>query len=218
VSFAGSWTQYETRTLKRHHRTNTRSRLNRLKAGGEVQLEIIRSAEALPAALEQGFALEAAAWKGTAGTAMLAREDTRQFYTSLAERFASSGLLNLVFLTLNGTRIAFAYGIRYQGRLYVLKTAYDPEHAKNSPYNVLCYLLYQASFEEGLLEYEFLGGSEDWKLNWATHAKRHHWLYVFAPTLRARALQQIKFGVVPWAEERHPRIHRALSIVKTIFA
>ena len=63
-----SWEKYY-ESLDRKHRSNLRNREKRLRQLGSLSLEVVSSAENLAEALEDGFRLEAAAWKGEAGSA-----------------------------------------------------------------------------------------------------------------------------------------------------
>lgn len=196
VPFTGGWEDY-VRGLSRNHRAKVRKGLNRLMRLGPVHLEAVSDGDQLAGALQDGLRIEAAAWKGRSGTAMSSRPDVERFYTRLATRAARLGALRLLFLTAGRARIAFAYALFHRDKLYVLKAGYDPAYARYSPYNLLCYLVFQDGFARGLREYEFLGGNEPWKLDWTQDTRPHYWLFVFPRGLRARLLYAIKFSVVP---------------------
>jgi CelD/BcsL family acetyltransferase involved in cellulose biosynthesis len=215
VQIQGGWDKYLA-GLRSHHRINTRSRMKRLEDSGDVQLEILTSSASHRAPLAEGLKLEAAGWKGRSGTAILSDPTDRKFYELLAGRLAASGLLRLIFLKVAAKRIAFAYAIEYQRKLYVLKLGYDPEFSKYSPYNVLCYLLFRNLFSRGLERYEFLGAATDWKLNWTSDVRPHYWLYVFPARARTRLLHQVKFSLLPWARQTrfYSQLHRAALRLK----
>ena len=52
-------------------------------------------------------------------------------------------------------------------------------------------------FVGDITEYDFLGGSEDWKLKWTKQTRPHYWLFVFSRTFKGRLLHLIKFQLVP---------------------
>lgn len=201
VPFNGTWERYVDR-LSRNHWAKVRKGLNRLARRGDVRLETISAGEQLSDAMNDGLRIEAAAWKEQTGTAISSNPDVEKFYRVLAERAAVAGTLRLLFLTVAGSRIAFAYALCYRNKLYVLKAGYDPAYAYYSPYNLLCYLVFQDGFARGLDEYEFLGGDEAWKLDWTQVTKGHDWLYVFAPGLRTRLLYHAKFRWIPLLQRR----------------
>lgn len=201
VEFTEGWTAYLSR-LSSHHRAQMRNHLNRLSRLGTVRLEVVDARGDVEAALADGLQIEAAAWKAKAGTAILCRPDLTRFYSEIAREAARLGILRLLFLSVGGKRIAFAYGLCYKNKLYVLKTGYEPEYAAYSPYNLLCYLLFQDACERGLAEYEFLGASNPWKLHWTRQTKSHDWLYIFQKKLRTSLIHAAKFRLVPGLRRR----------------
>jgi len=90
VLLSSSWDAYFN-SLAAKHRSNLRNRLKRLKAAGPVELATIASADGLAEALETGFRLEAAAWKGEAETAISCDPAVSRFYSTLADRAAEQG-------------------------------------------------------------------------------------------------------------------------------
>ena len=196
LPLTGGWESSLT-SLDAKHRANLRNRLKRLSRLGKVSLEVVSGGEELAAALEEGLRIEAAAWKGEAGTAICNRLDLRHFYTKFAERMAARGWLRLFFLTVDHRRIAFHYSVCCRNKLYLLKPGYDPAYAPYSPSNLLCYLVLRDACDRGLVEYGFLGTSEPWKLEWTRKTKPHYWLFVFPRLWRPRLLHYAKFRIVP---------------------
>jgi CelD/BcsL family acetyltransferase involved in cellulose biosynthesis len=203
-----TWDSYLGRLPSRHRR-NLRNRLKRLGQRGQVSL---RSVSALDddghEALEEGLRIEAAAWKGQAGTAIDSRPELRQFYTRFAQSSAKRGWLRLHFLTVAGRPIAFGYFLHYKRKLYLLKPGYDPDYAPYSPCNLLCYMVLREAFESSLAEYDFLGDDDGWKRQWTGERRPHYWLFVFPDHPRARLLRYVKFQLLPWLRERglYPRV------------
>jgi len=208
VSLLGRWDDYQG-GLPTKHRANLRNRFKRLGRLGEVTLEVVSDGEGLPAALAEGFGLEAAGWKGLAGTAIADDPQVLRFYERLAGRAARRGWLRLNFLQVGGRRVAFEYSLRYGHRAFLLKPAYDPEYAAYSPSNLLCYRVLREGFEDGLAEFDFLGAENPWKAAWATRARGHSWLYVFPSTLPMRFVHWAKFGLAP-----RLRRHRAYPVLR----
>jgi CelD/BcsL family acetyltransferase involved in cellulose biosynthesis len=178
-------------------RQNLRNRLNRLTQLGEPALQVLWDPAAIRAAREEALSLEASGWKREAGTAIRSDANVERFYTLLAERAAAGGWLRLLFLTVNGQRIATSYASRYQDRLSFFKTGYDPEFAKYAPFKLLTYFAIKEGFADGLREVDFLGDAEPWKLEWTSTTRPHDWLFVFGNTVRARLAHAAKCRVVP---------------------
>ncbi len=196
LPISGTWQDYQS-SLNAKHRSNLRNRHKRLKQLGRVAIEVITSSEAVAQALEDGFRLEAAAWKGRAGSAIGSCPKTRHYYTRLAQAAAQRGLLRLCFLTLDGARIAFGYFIEQGNKLYLLKPGYDPSYAAYSPSNLLCDLVLRDAFDRQVSEIDFLGLEDPWKLQWTKHLRSHYWLYAFPNRPKSRFVHWLRFRLQP---------------------
>lgn len=188
--------------LPTKHRANLRNRMKRLEARGPAEMETIASGNGLAEALEDGLRLEAAAWKGEAGTAISSEPALARFYSLIAHRAAERGWLRLNFLKSGQERIAFDYSLCFKNRTFLLKHGYDPAHSQFSPSNLLLQFALQSAFEQGLDEYEILGDSSEWKRCWAKDVKKHYWLYVFSNGLKARFAHTAKFRLGPFLKQR----------------
>ena len=205
-------------SLGTKHRSNMRNRAKRLGKLGHVDMEILTGERGLGTALEDGYAIEAAAWKGQARTAIRSDDGVRRFYSRIGHAAAQAGWLRLQFLTVEGRRIAFGYSLVYGRKHYLLKAGYDPAFAPYSPFNLLCERLIRSSFEEGLTEFDFLGADAEWKMRWTRTTRPHYWLFVFSRDARARFIHWAKFRLasvlretaltrrlVQWARGTPPR-------------
>lgn len=180
-------------SLGTKHRSNMRNRAKRLAKLGKVHVEIVTGERGLATALEDGYAIEAAAWKGQARTAIRSDDGVRRFYSRVGHAAAQAGWLRLQFLTLDGRRIAFGYSLVYARKHYLLKAGYDPAFAPYSPFNLLCERLIRTSFEEGLAEFDFLGADAEWKTRWTRSTRPHYWLFLFSRDARGRFIHWTKF-------------------------
>jgi CelD/BcsL family acetyltransferase involved in cellulose biosynthesis len=198
-----TWDAYAA-TLSPKFRQNLRNRLTRVSQLGHPALEVLEDRAAIRDACGDAFRLEASTWKHAEGTSIESEPATRRFYAELAERAADRGWLRLLFLTVEGRRIATAYSACYQDRLLFLKTGYDPAFAKCSPFKVLASLAVRHAFDEGLVEVDFLGDDEPWKLEWTRATRSHEYLFIFGRTARARLVHPLKFRLKPALERwRH---------------
>jgi CelD/BcsL family acetyltransferase involved in cellulose biosynthesis len=167
---------------------------------GETTLEVVdrrAGSKEIAAACDDAVRLEAAAWKWAEGTAICSDSAVDRLYRLYAGRAAEHGWLRLLFLQVNGRRIATAYSLCYQGRLFLFKTGYDPEYEKCSPFKLLAYFVLREAFNAGLKEVDFLGDPEPWKLEWTKTTRPHDWLFIFSGSLRGRLLYPLKFWVAP---------------------
>jgi CelD/BcsL family acetyltransferase involved in cellulose biosynthesis len=190
-----TWDSYwASRTSK--FRSNLRNRLSRLSQFGEARLEVIDDGADVRAC-EDALRLEASGWKTETQTSIASTPAVRQFYLALAERAAASGWLRLLFLSVNGQRIATSYSARFADTLFLIKTGYDPAFAACAPFKLLTYFAIQHACAEGLRQVDFLGDAEAWKREWTDTSRPHDWLYVFSDTVRGRLLHSLKFQVAP---------------------
>src|SRR5215467_5479284 len=74
--------------LKSSSRYNLRKRYDRLKKKGSVDVEVIVNIDRVREAMADGLRIEAAAWKGEHGTAIISDPAVAEFYVRLAEREA----------------------------------------------------------------------------------------------------------------------------------
>ncbi len=159
--------------LKGGYRYNLRKRFERLSKLGAVDVEVITDGDGIHDALQEGLRIEAAAWKGGEGTAILSDPAATEFYTKLAEREAALGQLRLTFLRVGGKRISFSYIIKSRKTLYGVKIGYDPHYHSYSPGNTLLNLVLQEACAQGMDEYDFLGANDAWKYDWINEVRRH---------------------------------------------
>src|SRR5262249_45251762 len=147
---------------------------------------------------------EASGWKDREGTAIEANPAVKRFYQTLATRASERGWLRILFLSVNGRRIATSYSAVFDNRLFLLKTGYDPAFAKGSPFKVLTHLAIARAYADGRSEVDFLGDTEPWKLEWTSSTRGHDWLYVFSDTARARVIHRAKFQLAPAVKRWRP--------------
>jgi len=197
--------------LKGGYRYNLRKRHERLSKLGTIDVEVISEKQRVLEAVEDGLRIEAAAWKGKHGTAIISDPAATEFYTRLAEREASLGQLRLSFLRVAGKRISFSYILSSDNKLYGVKIGYDPQYHTYSPGNLLLNLILQDACARGLGEYDFLGVDDEWKLDWTKSTRGHSWLFLFRNRWRPRFLHYLKFGLAPAIKPQLNRLCTSLG-------
>jgi CelD/BcsL family acetyltransferase involved in cellulose biosynthesis len=180
VAIDGDWEGYE-RTLGRKRCSDSRRRRRQLDEKGAVTFEVA-SGGTLDALLAEGFAVEAAGWKGSDGTAIRASAATLAFYTDVARWAAERGWLRLAFLRLDGRALAFDLALEHAGVHYLLKTGFDPELREQAPGKLLRLHMLERAFRAGLRAYEFLGADEPWKREWTEATRPRVLVQAFCPS------------------------------------
>lgn len=181
-------------------RANLRRRARRLaEAAGAVTLERVTGGPDLDAALDEGFALEAAGWKGEAGTAITQSPALARRYRALAHMLAARGELSLHFLRAGERRVAFHFAVETGGVYYLFKPGYDEALARFGLGHLLLHEVARALVSRGAREIDFLGDDMPWKREWTGQVRMHAFRYVLRPTRFGRALAAWKFTAAPIA-------------------
>ncbi|MGX5734615.1 GNAT family N-acetyltransferase [Bosea thiooxidans] len=95
-------------------------------------------------ALDAFLALEAAGWKGEAGTAIACLPEDAAYFRRLAELFAATDSLQIDALLLDGRVLAMGLLLDSGDRRHFLKIAYDESQARHSPGRTLTIAMLQA--------------------------------------------------------------------------
>ncbi len=91
-----------------------------------------------PAAWQRFLELEAAGWKGEAGTALASRPSHAAFFLDMAARFANAGRLELPSLeTDDGVVLAMALRLQAADGVFQLKITYDESYRRYGPGRLL---------------------------------------------------------------------------------
>ena len=114
-----------------------RRRRRRLEESGVLDLETATEGAALERALDTFLALEAAGWKGAAGTALLCQPQTERFACALFRSEGGPVAVRADLLRLDGRAVAASLALVCGGTAHLLKTAYDETLRAQAPGLVL---------------------------------------------------------------------------------
>lgn len=136
------------RYLRRALGQSYKKRMQQFRAVGKHGVLTFRRLRGVEAreALPQFLALEAAGWKGAAGTAIARLPQAQAYFDSLAAQFAATDALQLDMLLLDGQPLAMGLLIESAGTRHFLKIAYDETQARHSPGRALTIAMLQADF------------------------------------------------------------------------
>ncbi len=91
----------------------------------------------------------------------------RAFHEKAAQRLHEAGCLLLVFLEADGTVIAGRYDFAYAGKGWSFQGGWLPEWGSISAGKLILTAIMQWCCENGLREYDFLGGDASYKEDWS---------------------------------------------------
>lgn len=114
-------------------RKELRRQQNRLAEEGVLTFDRVEGAEGLAEWIAEFLALEAAGWKGEAGSALVKAEATRALFTDSLTGAAAAGRLERLALRLDGRAVAMLANFITPPGAYSFKTAYDEAYARFSP-------------------------------------------------------------------------------------
>ncbi len=173
-----------------------RSNLHRCaRRAGALELERI----AVPdrAAFDEALALEAMAWKGAAGTAIVADPRAAHLYRALSRLLGRRGVGALYFLRAGGRRIAASFTVEDGHTVYKLKSGYDPAAAHLAPGHLLVWKIAADAEARGLQELNFVGRDDEWKRRWTDRVHEHVELTIFRGTSAGLARYALRHVVRP---------------------
>ncbi|HEX2698716.1 MAG TPA: GNAT family N-acetyltransferase [Acidimicrobiales bacterium] len=127
--------------------------------------------QALDAAMDDLVRLHSSRFTGPDGGAF-ADPGLERFHRMVARRFLAQGWLRLYMLEVDGRPIAVRYGFAHGGVFWAYITGYDQTFARYSPSTQLNAHAIGEAIAEGLHEFDFLQGDEQYKAEW-TSDRRH---------------------------------------------
>jgi CelD/BcsL family acetyltransferase involved in cellulose biosynthesis len=158
--------------LSARRRSDLRRARRRAERLGKVSCEVLSPAPAeLEPLVNEAVRVEAAGWKGKAGTA-LAHDSRRQaFFRRYAAAASSKGILRVCLLRIGGHAAAMQVAVETGGRFWLLKVGYDERFARCSPGSLLLLETIRHAATRRLRSYEFLGNAESWTRPWTREVR-----------------------------------------------
>jgi CelD/BcsL family acetyltransferase involved in cellulose biosynthesis len=162
-------------------------------------------------ALADLMRLEAASWKGKAGTAIECDVRLVRFYTTLARVFARRRELSVAFLRARGERIAAQFAVEDATTLYLMKVGYDPAFAHYGPGQILVRETAADAARRGLARYDLLGKDTAWKMKWTDLVQPHVEVTIYAPSTLGAARYFVQEVARPLAGRAARRVRAIRS-------
>jgi CelD/BcsL family acetyltransferase involved in cellulose biosynthesis len=171
--YSSGWEAFED-SLSSNSRSWLRRKRRKLEQGGSVAVDVVDPLPGeVPGALERLERVEAASWKGRAGTA-IAQDPWQQRQLGDYVRLAAGrGAVRFFFLQVAGADVAAHLYAVDGGRLWQLKIGYDEAWAAASPGIVLMHEVHRHACEQGLEACEYLGRAEGWQERWPVVHREH---------------------------------------------
>ena len=124
-------------------------------------------------------------WADEGGSYGIPQGPVERFHREVAPLLAERGWLRLYRLHVEGKAIAAVYGIEIARRFFFYQSGWDPAWSARSPGVVLVGRTVEDAYARGLTDYDFLRGTEPYKLDWAQDRRETCNVRLRAPSLRA---------------------------------
>ena len=152
-----------------------------------------RNAEADPEALRAFFALEASGWKGRRGSAIACQLQLEQFYTEIARAAARYGYFSLDALESGGELVSAHFGLRYRGRYFLPKAAYNENYRRFGPGLLLVEAILRECQSRGMREFDFTGPWAQDEAQWSVKTRDQYFSYIFHRRLYGALMHSVRF-------------------------
>jgi CelD/BcsL family acetyltransferase involved in cellulose biosynthesis len=157
---------------------------------GRWSCEVAGSGE-VDSALDELIAVHQAQWVARGVEGAFGKPRLAAFYRQLAHRLAERGWLRMYRLVVDGKLVAANLAIVYRQRFLHFVNGTDYSVPVQSPGVVLHYNMIERSIAEGVREYDFMWGEEQYKYDWGAE-RRVDRILRWNRSLRARVLRQAR--------------------------
>ncbi len=170
VQLPGTWEEY-LGMLRPRFRTQIRSALRNLESRAGVNFGFCENPEQVNRLLDALFDLHTRRWAQDGKPGVFNREGKRDFYRALSPALLKHNRLRLSWLEWNGRILACQYGFVYNGTYSQLQEGYEPDTSHwNCGVGLRAWSI-RKMIEEGIREYDFLGGIGRHKTDWGAEIK-----------------------------------------------
>ena len=200
LPIGGDWENYY-KGLSKNVRTALETRAKKAEKTYRIEYERVEGPLLSPDVLHDAFKMEDSGWKGKNRSSILKNEQVTDFYRSLALSMNEKGYFEMLFLKFSGDRVAFDYCLKYKGIYSMVKIGYDEKYKDYSPGMILRKHVLREFFEKGYEKYDFLGGSDEYKLKFTKAIDQLYSVYLFNKSLKGKLLEFIQFGAGELADK-----------------
>ncbi|MBI4754706.1 MAG: GNAT family N-acetyltransferase [Betaproteobacteria bacterium] len=184
VRTEGSFEGY-LKKLSSKHRYKVRLFGRRLAEGRQVEVEVAREPEQVRRGMEEFFRLHSMRWALKDGISGFDDAAVHTFHRGVAAALAADDAVRLFLLRCDGRAVAACYCLYFDRRMFFYQPGFDPEFRKLHVGKVLLGKALEYCFKEGIREFDFLRGMEEYKFDWTSDV-RPTWACDVAVSRRGR--------------------------------
>ncbi len=182
-----SWQEYLS-TLKPKLRSDTTRRMHLLERQGQVNFQRCTDREEALHLLDVMAAQKSYRYRTTGARDILQTGTTLAFFKEAVRGMWARGNVDISCLSLDRKPVAIHFGFRSQDKFFHYMPSFDHTYGEYSVGRLLNYRLLEASFRDGLKEFDFLAGGDAYKYDWTQHQRCLHRLTSYRRTPKGIAL------------------------------
>ncbi len=137
---------------------------NRLASRYRCEVLKCRTEDDLRVYLPVLFDLHQRRWRQAGKPGSFTSSERRAFYHRMASAFLRRNWLEFWILKLNGAPAAAQFCFRHRNSVFLLQEGFDPKHSKDKVGYALRAKMLQHFIDSGIERYDFLGGTQDYKV------------------------------------------------------
>jgi CelD/BcsL family acetyltransferase involved in cellulose biosynthesis len=149
------------------------------------RIEVSTTPDEAGPAMEDFLRLHRLRWAAEGGSGGIPPGAVEDFHREVGPLLAARGWLRMYRLFVGRDAIAAVYGIEMGRRFFYYQSGYDPAWSPRSPGLVLVGRTVEDAYVRGLTDYDFLRGTEPYKMDWAWDRRETCTVRLRAPSLRA---------------------------------
>jgi CelD/BcsL family acetyltransferase involved in cellulose biosynthesis len=163
-----------TNGLSSKRRKTLRRSMRQLEKDFKVDFVDCSKTQALDQQMNVFFELHQRRCKAKGLEGKFSDQTLRKFHMDVERSFSEKSWLGLFLLRLADDPVAALYGFKYQSKFYYYLSGWDPRYSKYSIASLLIAHVISNCIQEGLAEFDFLRGAEEYKNQWNTVTRWNH--------------------------------------------
>ena len=159
--------------MSQKHRYKVRLFGRRLAEHYAVTLHVARSPEEVAVAIDELFVLHAKRWTiKDDDVSGFDNEMSRRFHRNIAANLAAQDGVRIFVLRCDARPVAACYCFLFDGRLFFYQPGWDPGFRQFHAGKILLGHALQYCFAQGIREFDFLRGTEEYKFDWTDQTRQ----------------------------------------------
>ncbi len=172
VTTVGTFEAYF-KTVSQKHRYKVRLFGRRLAEHHAVTFHVARTPNEVAVAIDELFALHAKRWTiKNDDVSGFDNETSRRFHRGVAAALAAQDGVRIFVLRCDDRPVAACYCFLFDGRLFFYQPGWDPAFRQFHVAKILLGHAIQYCFGQGIREFDFLRGTEDYKFDWTDQTRQ----------------------------------------------